>query len=70
MTANEFKKVLTNSNIDFSVWGYEGILNIVSSYCSKMETEYRKKGENAMADLYKDKADKTYEYLESIGYYN
>ena len=70
MTAKEFEKVLTNCGIDFSIWGYEGIINIVSTYCSMEAKEYEKKNKKALVELYNDRAHKTYEYLESIGYYN
>ena len=77
MTAKEFKKVLEVAGMDFDIWGYEGILNIVSIHLERSAKDemirYKNtgdKGWKACAESDRKKSDSIYESLKSKGYYN
>lgn len=70
MTAKEFWEVLEGAGYNKSVWGYEGILNIISIHESNAEKEDRQRGLNSIADASRERADYIYNYLTDRGYYN
>lgn len=67
MTEKEFIAAFESAGFDFSVWGYEGILNQISSlyyrYAEETESKF-------MRDFYREKANKLHNILEERGYYN
>ena len=71
MTAKEFWEVLQeHCKMHKDVWGYEGILNkIIQSYWKDADFA-RKHGNNLSAHIYEERADRLYNYLNSIGYYD
>lgn len=81
MTAKEFVNVLTESGLDFEVYGYEGVLNMLSIYLSHEADEYenramiaRQKGDDNVGLLSLKKtcqaeSDFLYDTLSKRGYY-
>lgn len=67
MTEKEFIAAFENAGFDFSVWGYEGILNQISSLYYRYAEEAKSK---LMRDFYGKKANKLHNLLEERGYYN
>lgn len=69
MTAKEFKAVLDNAGLDFGIYGYEGILNLVSIALDAQAEDMKANGRDAGAKGFKDSADKIYDELFKRGYY-
>ena len=70
MTNKEFKKILKDAGMDFSVYGYEGILNKLSILSDYARKEYEKKGNKVLAKLEYDTGKVIYEALKNRGYYD
>lgn len=70
MTAKEFKQVLTDAGMNFEIWGWEGILNIISIHEDRNSNEMREKGLMAGADGCHRRADSIYNVLKARGYYD
>lgn len=70
ITANEFKKILTDSGMDFDCFGYEGILNIISMFQDYKAKEANEKGCNRIAVLEYKIGSKIYDELYKRGFYN
>ena len=77
MTAKEFKEILTDAGMDFSIWGYEGIINVLSLYYRHESQRYmdeyletHDRGAKACMTIEYEKADRMYKALEERGYYN
>lgn len=67
MTAKEFKEILTESGVDFDLYGFEGILNELSIYNEMMSKKYEGK---APEIVYKKISNKIFKALEKRGYYS
>lgn len=71
MTLKEFKQALNDANIDFDIFGYEGILNMLSLHktreAQRIEVEFPlHKGR--IEDCYKS-GETLYQILSDRGYY-
>ena len=69
LTNKEFKTFLTESGIDFDIWGYEGILNYVIRCLYHDYREETEKGFTVSAELDRERANKLFDILEKRGYY-
>ena len=67
MTAKEFKEILTESGVNFDLYGFEGILNELSIYNEMMAKEYEGKTPEI---VYKKISYKIFKALEKRGYYS
>lgn len=67
MTEREFIAAFESAGFDFSVWGYEGILNQISSLYYRYAEEAKSK---VMTDFYNKKANILHNILDKRGYYN
>lgn len=67
MTEKEFIAAFESAGFVFDIWGYEGILNQISSlyYIKAEETKSK-----VMRDFYIEKANILHNLLEERGYYN
>ena len=67
MTAKEFKKVLADAEIDFEVYGYEGVLNLIAlaNIYLEDETNY----EN-LKQMYARRRNAINNVLEEKGFFN
>lgn len=67
MTKEEFIAAFESAGFVFSIWGYEGILNQISSlyYIKAEETKSK-----VMRNFYIEKANILHNLLEERGYYN
>ena len=70
MTNREFKKILKDAGMDFSVYGYEGILNKLSILSDYERRDYKEKGNEVLAKLEYDSGEVIYEALKNRGYYD
>lgn len=69
MTAKEFKAVLDKAGITFDIYGFEGILNIVSIGLNAEADTMKARGFDAGAKGYKEMSDKVFDELDKRGYY-
>lgn len=70
LTNKEFKQILTDCGLDFSIWGYDGVLNMVVICLYHDAREERKNGYDLAADVDIERANKLYDELHKRGYYN
>jgi len=70
MKKNEFKKIMTDAGMDFSVYGYEGILNTIILMSSAAEEKYRIMGFTGIARYYKKISETIFTALNERGYYD
>lgn len=68
MTLKEFKEVLKEAEIDLDIWGYEGILNIISGYYMHEVKEEKSMGINPK--FTERKAYAIYDILTERGFYD
>ena len=69
MTAKEFKAVLEKAGMPFDVYGYEGILNLVSIALDTQADGMRVNGLHAGAKGYRDSACTIFMELDERGFY-
>lgn len=69
LTAKEFKQILTDAGIDFDIFGYEGILNLVSMCYDFKAEAHEKEGCTVLQQMEEERAHKIYNALYKIGYY-
>ena len=70
-TLKEFKQVLEDvAGMYFDVWGFDGLLNIISSYNEFLAKDAISRGAKSVARYDKERADRIYEYLKNKGYYD
>ena len=81
MTAEEFIQILNESDIDFEIYGYEGILNMLSIYSTyeadkyethamlETENENVRRGILGVKKLYDNRAYVLHDALAKRGYY-
>ena len=77
MTAKEFKEIMTDAGMDFSIWGYEGVLNTLSLFyrheADKWWKEFQQTGENGArvcSQMDEERANGLYDALEERGYFD
>ena len=70
MKKNEFKKIITDAGMDFSLYGYEGILNTIIIMSSAAEEKYRIMGLTATARHYEKIRETIFTALNERGYYD
>ena len=70
MTCKEFKEALDNAGMYFDVWGWEGILNMLSAYNGYTAREALGLNCDVAARHDQKISDKMYETLAARGYYN
>lgn len=73
MTQKEFKRILEESNVNFEIWGYEGILNMIAGYNNFLADDAEKRAGNGCSNIAKRMratADNITAELAKIGYYN
>lgn len=66
----EFKSILTAAGLDFSIWGYGGILNELLAYADAYGDKMQDKGREAMARRAHEISDVIYNELSRRGYYD
>ena len=69
ITAKEFKEILAKADLDFEVFGYEGILNMISQACQVQADTAKSHGVDLCAAGWKRSADEIYYTLKEKGYY-
>ena len=69
MTNKEFKEILTNAGIQFDIYGYEGILNMIATYKRQMAEKFFEEGYESLSRNYEDCANYLHDELEKRGLY-
>lgn len=70
MTQKEFKEIFEKAGFTFDLWGWEGILNMISGYNQILAEECFKNGANSAGQRQKKQSDIIFAELEARGYYN
>ena len=70
MTLKEFKEAFEKAGFNFSIWGYEGILNLISCLESRYAKEYEAKGKDMLDEMSRERAVILHQILNDRGYYN
>ena len=70
ITANEVKKILTDAGFDFKFWGWDGVLNIITSFAYYAAKEYEVDGYGYLADEYRRRGGALYDALAARGFYD
>ena len=70
MTQKEFKDVLSAAGMDFSTWGYEGILNLMCIAFDSQGKDCITRGSLRCAEMQKARSDAIFKALNARGYYN
>jgi len=70
MTCKEFWQVLESVGITKEIWGYDGILNMISILESSQAEQCEKMGLKAAADGNKKRSDAIFKVLTDRGYYD
>lgn len=69
MTQKEFKEILEQAGISLEVYGWDGILNLISMVKNYQAEEYKAKGQTTLSDMTMEESDTIYRALLSRGYY-
>lgn len=69
MTAKEFIEVLNNIGLDFDIWGYEGILNEISTAQHYAAMKLEQDGCIGLSKYNRERSDMIYDILKERGYY-
>lgn len=69
VNSKEFKEVLTDSGLNFDIFGYDGILNLISIYLEMDSVKYIETSPE-FAEYEHNNSDKIYHYLKDRGYYD
>lgn len=66
MTLKEFKQIFNDAGMDFDIWGYEGILNLlmIAELHLEQETE-----SDLLKKMHEDRGRYIYNSLKERGYY-
>lgn len=70
MTQREFKEIFEAAGFNFNIWGWEGILNMVSSFEAHEAEIARDMGFDAAAEANQERADIIFKELDNRGYYD
>lgn len=70
MNAKEFKEALNKAGFDMDIYGYEGILNMITSQLYNDANEMDARRNNVLANLSRKQANILYNILKERGYYN
>ena len=70
MKGKEFKKIMTDAGMDFTLYGYDGILNAIILMSSAAEEKYRIMGLTGIARYYKKISETIFTALNERGYYD
>ena len=70
MTTKEFKDAFEKSGYNFEIFGWEGILNMLSSYEDFMAKQEQERGYDKLAQYAKKRADALFDILNERGYYD
>lgn len=66
MTLKEFKQIFNDAGMDFDIWGYEGILNLLMIAEQHLEQETES---DLLKKMHKDRGMYIYNSLKERGYY-
>ena len=66
MTLKEFKQIFNNAGMDFDIWGYEGILNLLIIAEGHLEQETES---DLLKKVYEDRRMNIYNSLKERGHY-
>ena len=77
MYVKDFVEAFNEVGFDFNIWGWEGILNMISSHCREtckffenLHKQHPDQGYNMIAEAERQRANQIYEILERRGYFN
>ena len=70
ITSKEFKQILKDTGNDLEVFGYEGIINMMSGYYGYLADKYKEENNTILHDMFQKKANDLYDVLKVNGYYN
>ena len=70
MTKKKFLEVFEAAGFDFDVWGWEGILNMISCHESYSADLAERDGFLAAAKGNRERADYIFDVLKDLGYYD
>ena len=70
MTNKEFREAFEQAGYNWDVWGYEGILNMISVLEQKNSDEAILRGCLPSARACLERSNKLYDILDERGYYN
>lgn len=66
MTSKEFKKIFNDAGMDFDIWGYEGILNMLVMAEVYLENET---DNDVLKKMHAERRMRIYNSLKERGYY-
>ena len=69
MTNKEFKEILNKAGMDFDVYGYEGILNMIAQCKRHYSEKHQEEGFEAISKMYLNQATYIHDELASRDYY-
>lgn len=70
VTNKEFKEILTACGMDFDVWGYDGVINLLVVAQRSMGDKDEAGGYNTLAKREHEVADKLQDALRERGFYD
>lgn len=70
MTLKEFKQIFADAGFDMEIWGYEGILNMISGYTRHLADNAKALGCETAYDRQREQAQKIFDALYERGYYD
>lgn len=70
LTLKQFNEALNEAGMDPKIYDLAGILNNLSLYMAHESEQMRARGHEAGAELYRERSNGIYNYLNRLGYYD
>lgn len=70
MNCREFKDILNNAGIDFGIFGYDGIINIIISYYDGQAEKEKEAGLVRCASVSERRRDTLFDQMMERGFYD
>ena len=70
LSLKQFNEALKEAGMDPKIYNLAGILNDLSLYMAHESEQMRAKGHEAEAELYRERSNGIYKYLDRLGYYD
>lgn len=70
LTLKQFNEALEEAGMDPKIYDLAGILNDLSLYLSHEADQMKARGHEAGAELYRERSNGIYNYLDRLGFYD
>ena len=70
LTLKQFNEALEEAGMDPKIYDLAGILNDLSLYLSHEAEQMKARGNEAGAELYRERSNGIYNYLDRLGFYD